>query len=184
VPAPRATWLRLDPAANIPVAYVENALYENPKAASVAVIGIPDPRLQERACACVVLRLGVEDFTFAEMQQFLNDRDWPGSTGRNGWKCSPTLPFYGQRQDPEIPTSAKDDLAAHVFGDIAGGTAGLGAGRDGEPALRFEPGYRRDRGPRRAIRRRRPRHGRRGGSMTRAPFVNPTAPRPTPAPGT
>ena len=71
MPAPRATWLRLDPAANIPVAYVENALYENPKVASVAVIGIPDPRLQERACACVVLRLGVEDFTFAEMQQLM-----------------------------------------------------------------------------------------------------------------
>ena len=41
---------------NIPVAYVENALYENPKIAAVAVVGIPDPRLQERACACVVLR--------------------------------------------------------------------------------------------------------------------------------
>jgi non-ribosomal peptide synthetase component E (peptide arylation enzyme) len=67
---------------NIPVAYVENALYENPKIASVAVIGIPDPRLQERACACVVLRPGVDEFTFAEMQQFLGDKGlarqyWP-----------------------------------------------------------------------------------------------------------
>ncbi len=43
---------------NIPVAYVENALYENPKIDSVAVVGIPDPRLQERACACVVLKPG------------------------------------------------------------------------------------------------------------------------------
>jgi len=69
---------------NIPVAYVENALYENPKIASVAVIGIPDPRLQERACACVVLKPGVEEFTFAEMQQFLNEKGlarqyWPES---------------------------------------------------------------------------------------------------------
>jgi cyclohexanecarboxylate-CoA ligase len=56
---------------NIPVAYVENALYENPKIGSVAVIGIPDPRLQERACACVVLRPGVEEFTFEEMKAFL-----------------------------------------------------------------------------------------------------------------
>ena len=67
---------------NIPVAYVENALYENPKIAAVAVVGVPDPRLQERACACVVLRPGVDDFTFTEMQQFLRERGiarqyWP-----------------------------------------------------------------------------------------------------------
>jgi cyclohexanecarboxylate-CoA ligase len=67
---------------NIPVAYVENALYENPNIAAVAVVGLPDPRLQERACACVVLRPGVEDFTFTEMQQFLSERGiarqyWP-----------------------------------------------------------------------------------------------------------
>ena len=69
---------------NIPVAYVENAFYENPKIAAVAVVGIPDPRLQERACACVVLKPGVEEFTFAEMQQFLSDKGlarqyWPES---------------------------------------------------------------------------------------------------------
>src|SRR6478672_6050837 len=67
---------------NIPVAYVENALYENPKIASVAVIGIPDPRLQERACACVVLRPGAGEFTFEEMKAFLAEKGvakqyWP-----------------------------------------------------------------------------------------------------------
>jgi cyclohexanecarboxylate-CoA ligase len=67
---------------NIPVAYVENALYENPKLESVAVVGVPDPRLQERACAVVSLKPGVEDFTFKEMQQFLGDQGvakqyWP-----------------------------------------------------------------------------------------------------------
>ena len=67
---------------NIPVAYVENALYENPKIASVAVIGIPDPRLQERACACVVLRPGMDGFTFEEMKTFLGAKGvakqyWP-----------------------------------------------------------------------------------------------------------
>ena len=69
---------------NIPVAYVENALYENPKIATVAVVGIPDPRLQERACACVVLKPGVQEFTFTEMQQFLGEKGlarqyWPES---------------------------------------------------------------------------------------------------------
>lgn len=67
---------------NIPVAYVENVLYENPKLAAVAVVAVPDPRLQERACACVVLRPGVEAFTFQEMLRFLEDKGvakpyWP-----------------------------------------------------------------------------------------------------------
>lgn len=56
---------------NIPVAYVENLLYEHPSLDAVAVIAVPDPRLQERACACVVLRAGVEEFTFSQMQEFL-----------------------------------------------------------------------------------------------------------------
>ncbi len=56
---------------NIPVAFVENALYENPKIASVALVGVPDPRLQERACACVVLKPGVDGFTLEEMRRHL-----------------------------------------------------------------------------------------------------------------
>jgi cyclohexanecarboxylate-CoA ligase len=55
---------------NIPVAYVENVLYEHPDVAGVAVVGMPDPRLQERACACVVLNPGAE-LTFPQMQEFL-----------------------------------------------------------------------------------------------------------------
>ncbi len=67
---------------NIPVSYVENVLYENPKLESVALVAYPDPRLQERACACVVLRSGAEGFTLEEMQQFLQDKGvakpyWP-----------------------------------------------------------------------------------------------------------
>jgi len=56
---------------NIPVAYVENVLYEHPDVDAVAVVGIPDPRLQERACACVVLKPGAAPFTFEAMQQHL-----------------------------------------------------------------------------------------------------------------
>ena len=48
------------------------------------MVGIPDPRLQERACACVVLKPGVQEFTFTEMQQFLGEKGlarqyWPES---------------------------------------------------------------------------------------------------------
>jgi non-ribosomal peptide synthetase component E (peptide arylation enzyme) len=66
---------------NIPVAYVENVLYEHPRLHKVAIVGVPDPRLQERACACVVVSPGAE-FTLAQMRQFLQDKGvarqyWP-----------------------------------------------------------------------------------------------------------
>ena len=67
---------------NIPVAYIENVLHENPHIDTVAVVGMPDPRLQERACACVVLKPGIEDFTLEEMREFLRAKGvakpyWP-----------------------------------------------------------------------------------------------------------
>lgn len=66
---------------NIPVVYVENALYEDPRIEAVAVVAVPDPRLQERAAACVVLKPG-ESLTFEQMQQFLESKGvarqyWP-----------------------------------------------------------------------------------------------------------
>ncbi len=66
---------------NIPVAYVEDVLHEHPDITAVAVIGYPDPRLQERACACVVLRPG-KSFTLADLQRFFTEKGvakpyWP-----------------------------------------------------------------------------------------------------------
>ena len=67
---------------NIPVSYVENVLYENPKIESVAIVATPDPRLQERACACVILKPGAGELTFEELQHFLAEKGvakqyWP-----------------------------------------------------------------------------------------------------------
>jgi cyclohexanecarboxylate-CoA ligase len=67
---------------NIPVAYVENVLYEHPAVAGVAVVGLPDPRLQERACAVVTLRPEVAGLTIDEMRTFLGEKGvarqyWP-----------------------------------------------------------------------------------------------------------
>jgi cyclohexanecarboxylate-CoA ligase len=55
---------------NIPVAYVENVLYEHPDVESVAVVAVPDPRLQERACACLVLKPGAS-LTIDDLRAFL-----------------------------------------------------------------------------------------------------------------
>jgi non-ribosomal peptide synthetase component E (peptide arylation enzyme) len=46
-------------------------VYENPKLEAVAVVAVPDPRLQERACACVILAPGVTEFGLEEMREFL-----------------------------------------------------------------------------------------------------------------
>ena len=48
----------------------------------VAVVGLPDPRLQERACAVVVLKSGAPGFTMDDMRAFLAEKGvarqyWP-----------------------------------------------------------------------------------------------------------
>lgn len=56
---------------NIPVVEIENLLYKHPKIQALAVVGKPDPRLGERACAYVTLKDGVESLTLEEITQFL-----------------------------------------------------------------------------------------------------------------
>ncbi len=58
---------------NIPVVEVENVLFAHPKIASVAIVGMPDPRLGERACAFVVPKPG-ESPTLAELVHFLEGK--------------------------------------------------------------------------------------------------------------
>ena len=55
---------------NIPVVEIEGLLFRHPAIQAVAIIGYPDPRLGERACAFVVLKAG-HTFSEAEMVQFL-----------------------------------------------------------------------------------------------------------------
>nr|WP_211177065.1 AMP-binding protein [Pseudonocardia acidicola] len=66
---------------NIPVSYVENVLYEHPRIDTVALVAMPDPRLQERACAVVVLTPG-ELLTLDDVRRFLQEKGvakpyWP-----------------------------------------------------------------------------------------------------------
>ncbi len=67
---------------NIPVAYVENVLYEHPEIAGVAVIAIPHPRLQEIACAVVTLKHPDQGFTLEDLQSYFSAKGvakpyWP-----------------------------------------------------------------------------------------------------------
>jgi cyclohexanecarboxylate-CoA ligase len=58
---------------NIPVVEVENLLHKHPNVLNVAIVAMPDPRLQERACAYVIPQPG-ESFTFDEMIAYLLDQ--------------------------------------------------------------------------------------------------------------
>jgi acyl-coenzyme A synthetase/AMP-(fatty) acid ligase len=58
---------------NIAAKEIEDLLYQHPKVAEVAVIGLPDPERGERVCAVVQPVPGVEPLTFDEMQQYCRD---------------------------------------------------------------------------------------------------------------
>ena len=52
------------------MAEVENLLFAHPKIAGVAIVGYPDPRLVERACAVVIPKAG-ESVTLADVVGYL-----------------------------------------------------------------------------------------------------------------
>lgn len=55
---------------NIPVVEVEELLHKHPAIARAAVVAVPDPRLQEKACAAVVLKPD-GCFDLAELRRYL-----------------------------------------------------------------------------------------------------------------
>ncbi|PWA07061.1 cyclohexanecarboxylate-CoA ligase [Pueribacillus theae] len=66
---------------NIPVAYVEDVLHSHPHITTAAVVSVPCPRLQERACACVALKEGTT-LTMESLKEFLETQGiakqyWP-----------------------------------------------------------------------------------------------------------
>jgi cyclohexanecarboxylate-CoA ligase len=58
---------------NIPVVEIENLLFRHPAVREVAVVGLPDSRLGERACAFVTLRER-QTLTFLDMIEFLESQ--------------------------------------------------------------------------------------------------------------
>jgi len=67
---------------NIPVAYMENILYEHPDVFAAQIVAMPDPRLQEKACAFICMKPGTVPLTMETLQQFLAEKGiakpyWP-----------------------------------------------------------------------------------------------------------
>jgi cyclohexanecarboxylate-CoA ligase len=60
---------------NVPVVEIENILLQHPAVGAVAIVGFPDRRLGERACAFIVLREGTrETLDLPKVQAFLAER--------------------------------------------------------------------------------------------------------------
>jgi cyclohexanecarboxylate-CoA ligase len=57
---------------NIPVMEIENLLYKHPAIALVAIVGYPDARLGEKACAFVTVKPG-HTFSIEEMSRYLSE---------------------------------------------------------------------------------------------------------------
>ena len=66
---------------NIPVVEVESAIYKMPQISEVAIVAMPDPRMQERACAFVTLRpgqrLSLDDLKSHLAAEGLSKQFWP-----------------------------------------------------------------------------------------------------------
>jgi cyclohexanecarboxylate-CoA ligase len=94
---------------------VEAALRPHPRLADVAVIGLPDARLGERTCACVITRdgqdVGLQDLTeFLEAKGFARYQ-WPEAVVRcESFPRTPSLKVQ------------KKELRRHVLADLGGAT--------------------------------------------------------------
>ncbi|MCH2170153.1 AMP-binding protein [Myxococcota bacterium] len=61
-------------AENISAKEIEDLLYEHPKVADVAVVGLPDPKTGERACAVVASTSAGDNLAFEEMVDYLKSK--------------------------------------------------------------------------------------------------------------
>ena len=59
---------------NISAKEIEDVLYTHPKVGDVAVIGLPDPKQGERACAVIAPKDPADPLTFQEMSTFLREQ--------------------------------------------------------------------------------------------------------------
>jgi cyclohexanecarboxylate-CoA ligase len=94
---------------NIPVVEIEAALYRMPEVAEAAVVAMPDPRLQERACAFVTLRAG-QTLGFEAMCRHLADEGF-------------SKHFWPERLEilPEMPRTPTGKIRKFVLREAAQG---------------------------------------------------------------
>jgi cyclohexanecarboxylate-CoA ligase len=102
---------------NIPVAEVENLLFAHPKIAGVAIVAMPDLRLQERACAFVIPQAG-ESLTLAEVIAYLDAKQLARQKFPERLEIVPEFPMTpsGKIQKYRLRQLIKDTLEAEAKG--------------------------------------------------------------------
>jgi cyclohexanecarboxylate-CoA ligase len=103
-------------------------LYEHPDVAAVAVVGLPDPRLQERACAVVVPKSGAPGFTMDDMRAFLAEK----GVARQYWP--ERLELF-----PELPRTESGKIRKVELRDMLRSASELASESSTQPPLRCEP---------------------------------------------
>lgn len=96
---------------NVPIVEIEEQLLRHPAVKETAIVGIPDPRLGERACAFVVLKPS-QNLTFADMVCFLKEAG----------TATPFLPEWLEIID-DMPRTASGKLQKFMLREIAAGLA-------------------------------------------------------------
>ena len=92
--------------ANIYPREIEEVLYQHPGIRDAAIVGVPDPRLGERVCACIVPRTG-EAVTFEALTEFLR-----------GKIATYKLPEYLQIYD-DLPRTPTGKVQKQPLADMA-----------------------------------------------------------------
>ena len=100
---------------NIPVAEVENLLFAHPKLTGVAIVAMPDPRLQERACAFVIPRPG-ESVTLDELVAYLDAKQLSKQKFPERLEIVPEFPMTpsGKVQKYRLRQLIKERIAAET----------------------------------------------------------------------
>ena len=71
----------------------EGILAENPLVARVVVVSVPDKRLFEEICACVILKESEDKLAAAAELKDWYDLQWPANADGLSWKPGYTLTF-------------------------------------------------------------------------------------------
>ncbi len=92
---------------NIYPVEIENILINHPKVASVAVVGMPDPVLGEKACTYVAPKAG-QTFTFEEMTAYLGEKGIAGFKLPERLEIIETMPMVGEGQKTDKKVLTQD----------------------------------------------------------------------------